>query len=105
MGTPGNGWAAYYEAAEEGRDWLAEQEDAAARAALELQLRMAENRARVQAKELLRDLRAKGLLRHDRLSYTRICELEWETGQQSGSPIDYYHALREAQRLDEQRRA
>jgi predicted deacylase len=45
-------------------------------------------------------LRERGLLREDRLSYTRICELEHETGIFAGSWIDYLNALHEAELRD-----
>lgn len=104
MSTPaseGFGWPAFYEAADEGRDWIAEQSWMQAyREAWSLHHR--EQRAfQIQVEDLLGRLRARRLLRDDRLSYTRICQLEWETGQRSGPWSDYWNELREAQLLDE----
>lgn len=56
--------------------------------------REASTQKAVQA--LLDDLTRRGLLREDRLSYTRICWLEHETGVFTGSWAEYYALLREA---------
>lgn len=48
-------------------------------------------------------LRSQGLLRDDRLSYTRICELEHDTGVWIGSWADFWIELRQAQQKDEER--
>lgn len=95
------GWAAYYEAAEEGRDWIAERDEAAHRREAAERERLRQKVYRDQVEYLLGQLRAGGLLRSDRLSYTRICELEWDTERRSGPWSDYYEELREAQRKDQ----
>lgn len=59
-----------------------------------------EDRARQAAAAALRILRERGLLREDRLSYTRICELEHETGIFTGSWTEYLEALHEAELKD-----
>ena len=56
--------------------------------------------AQQAVEEALRTLRQRGLLREDRLSYTRICELEHETEIVTGSWTDYLRALHEAELRD-----
>lgn len=104
MPTPGAfGWAEHdadpeaYWAAREGYE-MAEHEAARQRREAEW-----EWRAQRRAVELLASLRRRGLLREDGLSYTRICELERETGIWTGPWSEYYELLREAQRKDEER--
>lgn len=87
------GWPAFYE---EPEAYFAEREEATLRFREEAD----ERRARQAALVALRILRERGLLREDRLSYTRICELEHETGIFTGSWIDYLNALHEAELKD-----
>jgi hypothetical protein len=96
------GWAQHYEQPEE---YWAEQDrrHEAARAAYKRELEArAEMAVRTAVGALLGDLTRRGLLREDRLSYTRICQLEHETGIFTGSWSDYLNALREAQQKDEE---
>lgn len=87
------GWARFYE---EPEAYFAEQEEA--------KLRFIDLRTQSMAKRAVREalsiLRQRGLLREDRLSYTRICELEHETGIFTGSWTDYLQALHEAELKD-----
>jgi hypothetical protein len=53
--------------------------------------------------QLLSELRVAGLLSTGQLSYTRICELERETGLWTGTNQEYYELLREAQQKDKER--
>jgi hypothetical protein len=87
------GWPAFYEGSEA---YFAEREEAKLRVREEAD----ERRARQAAAVALRILRERGLLREDRLSYTRICELEHETGIFTGSWTDYLNALHEAELKD-----
>jgi hypothetical protein len=59
-----------------------------------------EDQARKAALTAVSILRQRGLLREDRLSYTRICELEHETGIFTGSWTDFLQALHEAELKD-----
>lgn len=97
----GFGWPAFYEAAEEGRDWLTEKAQARERREAQDVERRRQRAFQLRVEDLLRRLLADRLLRDDRLSYTRICQLEWDTGQRAGSWSDYWSELCEAQRLDE----
>jgi hypothetical protein len=94
------GWARIYEEPEQ--YW--EERERSDRDALKDLLRKAEARreARVQqaVRETLHILRERGLLREDRLSYTRICQLEHETGIFAGSWTEYLNALHEAELKD-----
>jgi hypothetical protein len=94
------GWPAFYEAAEQGRDLIAERDEALRKWEAAERERRRQQVYQEQAERLLVQLRAAGLLRSDRLSYTRICELEWDTGQGPGSWSDFYQQLCEAQRKD-----
>lgn len=89
------GWPSFYEDPEAFWDG---QERERLRRIEELEERDAER----QVKDLLACYRERGYLRSDRLSYTRICQLEHETGVQSGSWTEYYALLREAQQRDEE---
>lgn len=95
-----SGWAAFYEAAEEGRDWIAEQDRAKAEFEAREMERLKQRAFQLRTEKLLRRLLAEGRLRDDRLSYVRICQLEWETGLMPGSWSDYHEALCEAERRD-----
>lgn len=59
-----------------------------------------QDRARLAAETALRILRERGFVRKDRLSYTRICELEQETGIFTGSWLEFLDALHEAELKD-----
>jgi hypothetical protein len=59
-----------------------------------------EERAQQAALTALRILDQRGLLRRDRLSYTRICQLEHETGIFTGSWTEFLQALHEAELKD-----
>lgn len=61
---------------------------------------MREAGARRAVKEVLRILRDRGLLREDRLSYTRIAELEHDTGIFAGSWTEQLERLHEAELQD-----
>jgi hypothetical protein len=87
------GWARFYEEPEQ---YFAEQEEAKLRFFEDV----SERRAKQAAAVALRILRERGLLREDRLSYTRICQLERETGISTGSWTDYLNALHEAELKD-----
>jgi len=87
------GWARFYEEPEE---WFSGME----RMRLLEEEGVQEDRARQAAAVALRTLRERGLLREDRLSYTRICQLERETGIVAGSWTDYLNALHEAELKD-----
>lgn len=87
------GWARFYEGPEE---WWSDME----RMRLLEEEGVREDRARRAAQAALAILRQRGLLREDRLSYTRICELEHETGIFTGSWTDYLNRLREAEQRD-----
>lgn len=94
------GWPAFYE---EPEAYFAEQDRRhhVAVEAFQRQMRQREEDVAEQAALVaLRILRERGLLREDRLSYTRICELEHETGIFTGSWIDYLNALHEAELKD-----
>jgi hypothetical protein len=87
------GWPRFYEEPEawwSGMERMQRLEEEGAR----------EDQARRAAQTTLRILRQRGLLREDRLSYTRICELEHETGIFTGSWSDYLKALHEAELQD-----
>lgn len=87
------GWPAFYE---EPESWWSGME----RMRLLEEEGTREDQARKASLVALRILRERGLLREDRLSYTRICELEHETGIFTGSWIDYLNALHEAELKD-----
>lgn len=87
------GWASFYEAPEQYVEDKAEGGQRTRHAERERLARLAVHTA-------LRILRERGLLREDRLSYTRICELEHETGIFTGSWIDYLNQLHEAELQD-----
>jgi hypothetical protein len=96
------GWPAHYEQPEE---YWADQErrhQAAVKAELEHDERRRQDYCRLAVLERLAKLRISGGLRDDRLSHSRICELEWETGIRSGPWSDYLNELREAQLKDTQ---
>lgn len=90
------GWARFYDEPE--AYWV---EQLAARQ--RLREATEERRAEQQARSALAILRERGLLRQDRLSYTRICELEHETGLFTGSWADYLNALHQAELRDRER--
>lgn len=92
-GSEAFGWARFYEEPEQ---YFAEQEEAKLRFFEEAD----ERKARQAAAVALRILRERGLLREDRLSYTRICQLEHETGIFTGSWTEYLNALHEAELKD-----
>lgn len=103
MSTPPSdafGWPAFYEAADEGRDWIAERDEAARDWEATERERRRQKVYQDQVERLLGQLQLRRLLREDRLSYTRICQLEWDTGQRSGPWSDYWNELREAEQLD-----
>jgi hypothetical protein len=87
------GWPSFYE---EPEAYFTEQEEAKLRFLAEVE----ERRAQQAAQAAVNILRQRGLLREDRLSYTRICELEHETGIFIGSWADYLQALHEAELKD-----
>lgn len=87
------GWPSFYEDSEA---WWAAQE----RSRVERVERSKQEHFRRVVADLLNALTRRGLLREDRLSYTRICWLEHETGISTGSWSDYYTALREAEQKD-----
>lgn len=87
------GWASFYEEPEQYARDRAEGDQRRLNAARE-------RRGRLAVHTALRILRERGLLREDRLSYTRICELEHETGIVTGSWTDYLNALHEAELRD-----
>lgn len=98
------GWARHNEDPE--AYWRFIEETRASEAAAQvraLEARQEANAERSVVRELA-SLRKQGLLRDDRLSYTRICELERETGIWTGSWIDFWNELRRAQQKDEERR-
>lgn len=83
------GWPAFYEAAEQGRDLIAERETERRAWEARERERRRQQIYQAQAERKLSELRASGLLRSDRLSYTNICELEWITEVRSGSWSDF----------------
>jgi hypothetical protein len=91
------GWASFYEEPEQ---YVKDKADADQRA-LHAER---ERRARLAVHTALGILRERGLLREDRLSYTRICELEHETEIVTGSWTDYLNALHEAELEDRKTR-
>lgn len=87
------GWASFYEDPEQYAEDKAEADQRAQHAERE-------RRARLAVHTALAILRERGLLREDRLSYTRICELEHETGTFTSSWVDYLNQLHEAELQD-----
>lgn len=101
------GWSSFYEDPDTYWQKRAETERRNASAWRERRERLdhtwRERQAEKTAVTALAILRQRGLLREDRLSYTRICQLEHETGIFTGSWSDYLNALREAEQKDRER--